>query len=122
MDSGKDYYGVLGISNTEANAGIHRAYRRLAKDCHPDRAGDQGTQKFQEIQEAYEVLSDPEKRRRYDEHATPVRQSQCPHAEPLGRPRPPVLMSRKRSSHATRRSNPSIWPSSRSVDPVGRLG
>lgn len=87
MDSGKDYYGVLGISNTEANAGIHRAYRRLAKDCHPDRAGDQGTQKFQEIQEAYEVLSDPEKRRRYDEHATPVRQSQCPHAEPLGRPR-----------------------------------
>lgn len=87
MDSGKDYYGVLGISNTEANPGIHRAYRRLAKDCHPDRAGDQGTQKFQEIQEAYEVLSDPEKRRRYDEHATPVRRSQCPHAEPLVRPR-----------------------------------
>ena len=87
MDSGKDYYGVLGISNTEANPGIHRAYRRLAKDCHPDRAGDQGTQKFHEIQEAYEVLSDPEKRRRYDEHATPVRRSQCPHAEPLVRPR-----------------------------------
>jgi curved DNA-binding protein CbpA len=87
MDSRKDYYGVLGISKTEAYPGIHSAYRRLAKDCHPDRAGDQGTQKFQEIQEAYEVLSDPEKRSRYDEHATPVGRRQCPRAEPLVRPR-----------------------------------
>ncbi|WP_447983841.1 DnaJ domain-containing protein [Nitrospira sp. Nam74] len=88
MGTRKDYYAVLGVSKTEAERGIHGAYRRLAKECHPDRAGDQGTEKFQEIQEAYEVLSDPARRSRYDQDTTPVWRRERPPAEPLVRPRP----------------------------------
>jgi curved DNA-binding protein CbpA len=62
----KDYYANLGVDRTESSHGIHQAYRQLSKKCHPDRVGRQGTQQFQEVQEAYEVLSDPGKRRAYD--------------------------------------------------------
>jgi curved DNA-binding protein CbpA len=64
--SAKDYYAALGIDHGESFPGIHRAYRQLAKECHPDRIGRQGTQRFQEVQEAYEVLSNPGKRKTYD--------------------------------------------------------
>ena len=61
-----DYYKILGVDRTEDGEGIHTAYRRLAKQCHPDLAGVQSKEKFQGIQQAYEVLSDPDKRKHYD--------------------------------------------------------
>jgi DnaJ-class molecular chaperone len=67
MDGFKDYYRALKIDSTAEDAAIKSAFRRLALRHHPDRARDKGTaDRFQEIREAYEVLSDPEKRRRYD--------------------------------------------------------
>jgi len=63
----KDFYIILGVSRTESPAGIRGAFRELAKTYHPDRVGPQATQKFQEIAEAYEVLSDPDKRKQYNE-------------------------------------------------------
>lgn len=59
-----DYYGILGVDRKATPDEIKRAYRRLAAQHHPDRGGD--TAKFQEIQQAYDVLSDAEKRAQYD--------------------------------------------------------
>lgn len=64
--SANDYYAVLGVDRGESLQGIQAAYRRLAKQCHPDHAGMEGKEQFQAIQEAYEVLSDPGKRKEYD--------------------------------------------------------
>ncbi len=64
----KDYYEVLGVSKTASDEEIKRAFRRLAKQYHPDVNKDPGAEeKFKEIGEAYAVLSDPEKRRQYDQ-------------------------------------------------------
>lgn len=65
MDEEKDYYGILGVCRTETACGIRRAYRRLAMIHHPDKAGPEGTRFFQEITEAYSVLSDPQARESY---------------------------------------------------------
>lgn len=59
-----DYYKTLGVSRTASEQEIKQAYRKLASQHHPDRGGD--TAKFQEIQAAYAVLSDGQKRREYD--------------------------------------------------------
>ena len=63
-----DYYDILGVSRTASADEIKRAYRRLAKQYHPDRnPGDATAEaKFKEVQAAHEVLSDPEKRAQYD--------------------------------------------------------
>jgi curved DNA-binding protein len=65
----KDYYKILGVSRNAGEAEIKRAYRKLALKHHPDRnPGDKKAEEtFKEINEAYQVLSDPEKRRRYDQ-------------------------------------------------------
>lgn len=64
----RDYYEVLGISKTADKAGIKKAYRKLAKEKHPDRNKSAGAdEQFKEIQEAYEVLSDDNKRKAYDQ-------------------------------------------------------
>lgn len=65
----KDYYKILGVDRNASLEEIKKAYRRLALKYHPDRnPGDkQAEEKFKEINEAYQVLSDPEKRARYDQ-------------------------------------------------------
>ncbi len=65
----RDYYEVLGVGKTASDADIKRAYRRMAMKYHPDKNPDdkQAEEKFKECAEAYEVLSDPEKRKRYDQ-------------------------------------------------------
>ncbi len=64
----KDYYNILGVSPDASQEEIKRAYRRLVLKFHPDRnpGNREAEEKFKEINEAYEVLSDPEKRARYD--------------------------------------------------------
>lgn len=64
----KDYYKILGVSRTASEDEIRKAFRKLAREYHPDVAKDKtkAEEKFKEINEAYEVLSDPEKRKRYD--------------------------------------------------------
>ncbi len=65
----KDYYQVLGVTRNAGDAEIKKAFRKLAGKYHPDIAKDKtaGEVKFKEINEANEVLSDPDKRRKYDE-------------------------------------------------------
>jgi DnaJ-class molecular chaperone len=63
----KDYYRILGVDRTADDKTIKSAYRKLARKYHPDVAkGKDSSERFREVTEAYEVLSDPEKRRRYD--------------------------------------------------------
>lgn len=72
--SKRDYYEVLGVSKTASKDEIKKAYRRLAKKYHPDVSTEpDATEKFKEVQEAYEVLSDDTKRAQYDQfgHAGP---------------------------------------------------
>ena len=65
----QDYYEVLGVPRNASDEEIKRAFRRLAKLHHPDRNREPGAEeKFKEINEAYQVLSNPDKRRRYDRY------------------------------------------------------
>ncbi len=73
----KDYYEVLGVPRNAGAAAIKKAYRKLAREYHPDiNKGPDAQRRFQEISEAYEVLSDPEKRKRYDQLGANWRQGQ----------------------------------------------
>lgn len=62
----KNYYTILGVSRSETTSGIRAAYRKLAKTHHPDLAGNEKTRYFQEINEAYCVLSRPDTRTDYN--------------------------------------------------------
>jgi curved DNA-binding protein len=74
----KDYYKILGVNKDADQKEIKKAFRRLARKHHPDvNPGDQSSEeKFKEINEAYEVLSDPEKRQKFDQFGAHWRQYQ----------------------------------------------
>src|SRR5260370_31381402 len=65
----KDYYSTLGVAKTSTEKEIKQAYRKLARKHHPDvNPGDKSAEtRFKEINEAYEVLGDPAKRKKYDD-------------------------------------------------------
>ncbi len=75
MASTPDYYKTLGVSKTATADEIKKAYRKLARKNHPDAGGDE--EKFKQINEAYEVLSDSKKRKLYDQYGT-ANESQIP--------------------------------------------
>jgi molecular chaperone DnaJ len=85
----KDYYGILGIPRTASAHEIREAYRDLAKRFHPDHAGGGGASRFRDIREAYETLSRPGLRTRYDDSLGALsREGRGPVAERLGRTPP----------------------------------
>ena len=69
MSQKRDYYEVLGVPKDAAQADIKKAYRKLAMKFHPDQNPDdaQAEKKFKEAAEAYDIISDPQKRQRYDQ-------------------------------------------------------
>lgn len=82
----KDYYQILGIGKTSTEAEIKKQFRKLALKYHPDKnPGDKAAEeKFKEISEAYEVLSDPEKRQKYDQFGRYWQQAGTAGAQPGG--------------------------------------
>ncbi|NDJ77428.1 MAG: J domain-containing protein [Chloroflexi bacterium] len=81
-----DYYRVLGVDRDASSSDIRKAYRRLARQYHPDVNPDdkQAEEKFKEINEAYEVLSDDEKRQKYDQLGRSYQQWQRMGGQPGG--------------------------------------
>lgn len=71
MPNGKDYYQVLGVSKNASEQDIKNAYRKLAREHHPDMVGEgdktAAEKRFKEINEAYQILIDPQKRKMYDQ-------------------------------------------------------
>jgi curved DNA-binding protein len=82
----KDYYNILGVGRSADAKEIKKAYRKLARQHHPDvNPGDAAAEaRFKEINEAHEVLGDPEKRKKYDQLGSSWRQYQRAGAEPGG--------------------------------------
>ena len=77
-----NYYVVLGVARTADAEAIRSAFRALARQYHPDAGSGSSAQKFREVVEAYETLSDPVRRRQYDASLRPVR-SPADRIEPL---------------------------------------
>jgi curved DNA-binding protein CbpA len=105
-----DYYGVLGVDRDASTREIRRAYRRLACQQHPDRNPEpDGAQRFRTLAEAYEVLSDPARRARYD-HTT----------QPAGRRPPPratAAVAARRACSNYQRAKRDSPPPRRSLSP-----
>ena len=81
----KDYYNTLGISKTATEGEIKTAYRKLARRYHPDVNKDpKAEDKFKEVNEAYQVLSDPEKRKKYDQFGSEWQRYQSSGGQPGG--------------------------------------
>lgn len=67
-----DYYETLGVARDASAEQIKKAYRKLARELHPDVAGEAGEERFKDVARAYEVLSNPEKRQQYDMGVDPT--------------------------------------------------
>lgn len=76
----KDYYAILGVAKTATDDELKKAYKKLASKWHPDKLADaskaEGEAKFKEAKEAYEILSDPQKRAHFDQGGDPQQQGQ----------------------------------------------
>lgn len=92
-----DYYTLLGIDESADDETVRRAWRKLALEWHPDRAGSEATQMFQRISVAYAVLSDPDARAAYDRWRETLKPRTPPdRQDPIG-PRAPGVMIRRLS-------------------------
>ena len=93
----KDYYSILGIARDADGDEIRSAYRKMARIHHPDVNADKAaaTERFKDINEAYTVLSDADKRRRYDQINTSYEQMRRASA------RPSATTSQRRASNAS---------------------
>jgi len=92
-----DYYAILNLSPEADIEEIKRAFRQLARQFHPDVAGEGSRERFQQIHQAYQVLSDPEQRRRYDAQRQSA-QRQSPPSSPAAGERRVVIRSTGSSS------------------------
>jgi curved DNA-binding protein CbpA len=88
-----NYYLVLGVPVTADAAAIRRAFRGLVRRYHPDAGAGSSAHKFRQIVEAYETLSNPERRRRYDASLRPPTVPRI--VEPLASDGPEPLLSRR---------------------------
>lgn len=82
----KDYYSILGVSRNATDAEVKKAYRKLARELHPDVAGSDSAdeERFKDVQNAYEVLSNAEKRQLYDNGIDPLSPNASASANPFG--------------------------------------
>ena len=92
IDLGGDHYRLLGVSQEASAHEIRRAYRRLARQHHPDRnPRPDGPERFRTLAEAYAVLNDPARRARYDHSIQPCARRDRPRATPAALTRHGVL-------------------------------
>jgi molecular chaperone DnaJ len=96
--AGKDYYSILGVSRSATDKDIKQAFRRLARQYHPDvNPGNKSAEeRFKQINEANEVLSDPEKRKKYDQYGDQWEEAER-YAEATRQQPPPGWQSTQRS-------------------------
>jgi curved DNA-binding protein CbpA len=118
----KDPYSVLGITPQASEREIRSAYRALAKKLHPDTGAGSSEEKFRAIQDAYEVLSDPEKRRSYNRARQRAAAVRCAPVIPETRLNPRSSHIDLRNLSGERRAEPIRFTAGadrrvRSVDP-----
>jgi DnaJ-class molecular chaperone len=108
----KDYYLVLGVSRTETAAGIRTAYRELARRFHSGPESEPDARAFREMNEAYEALSDPQRRRDHNQHLRQTEeQSPRPRAPRVVREAEPALAEPAWSPISVLADPPTVHPS-----------